>query len=77
MNCELMGKPAIRVSEAKAASDLPSLLARVRAGADVVIERNAEAAAVLRPPSNLLQLLDFPASRMSTSVGESGAGKLH
>lgn len=33
---QLMGKPAIRVSEAEAANDLPSLLARVRAGAEVV-----------------------------------------
>ena len=43
-----MGTPAIRVSEAEAARHLPSLLARVRAGAEVVIERNAEAVAVLR-----------------------------
>ncbi len=42
-----MSKPAIRVSEAEAANDFPSLLARVRAGAEVVIERNAEAVAVL------------------------------
>ncbi|MCA1562686.1 MAG: hypothetical protein LC804_21280 [Acidobacteria bacterium] len=44
-----MSKPAIRVSEAEAANDFPSLLARVRAGTEVVIERNAEAVAVLRP----------------------------
>jgi hypothetical protein len=36
-------KPAIRVSEAEAPYDFPSLLERVRAGAEVVIERNAEA----------------------------------
>ena len=45
---KLMSKPAIRGSEAEAANDFPSLLARVRAGAEV-IERNAEAVAVLRP----------------------------
>ena len=44
-----MSKPAIRVSEAEAANDFPSLLARVRAGAEVVIERDAEAVAVIRP----------------------------
>lgn len=44
-----MRKRAIRVSEAEAASDLPSLLAQVRAGAEVVIERDAEAIAVIRP----------------------------
>jgi antitoxin (DNA-binding transcriptional repressor) of toxin-antitoxin stability system len=44
-----MGKEAIHVSEAEAANDFLSLLARVRAGAEVVIERNAEAVAVMRP----------------------------
>jgi hypothetical protein len=32
----------------RAANDFPSLLARVRAGAEVLIERNAETVAVLR-----------------------------
>jgi antitoxin (DNA-binding transcriptional repressor) of toxin-antitoxin stability system len=52
-----MSKPAIHVSEAEAANDLPSLLARVRAGAEVVIERNAEAVAVLRPAAPNVRLL--------------------
>jgi antitoxin (DNA-binding transcriptional repressor) of toxin-antitoxin stability system len=52
-----MSKPAIRVSETEAANDLPSLLARVRAGAEVVIERNAEAVAVLRPAAPNVRLL--------------------
>ena len=52
-----MSKPAIHVSEAQAASDFPSLLARVRAGAEVVIERNAEAVAVLRPAAPNVRLL--------------------
>jgi antitoxin (DNA-binding transcriptional repressor) of toxin-antitoxin stability system len=54
---KLMSKSAIRVSEAEAANDFPSLLARVRAGAEVVIERNAEAVAVLRPAAPNLRLL--------------------
>jgi antitoxin (DNA-binding transcriptional repressor) of toxin-antitoxin stability system len=52
-----MSKRAIRVSEAEAANDFPSLLARVRAGAEVVIERNAEAVAVLRPVAANVRLL--------------------
>jgi antitoxin (DNA-binding transcriptional repressor) of toxin-antitoxin stability system len=54
---DLMSKPAIRVSEAEAANDFPSLLARVRAGAEVVIERDAEAVAVIRPPAPRVRLL--------------------
>ncbi len=52
-----MSKPAIHVSEAEAANDFPSLLARVRAGAEVVIERDAEAVAVLRPAAPNVRLL--------------------
>ena len=52
-----MSKPTIRVSEAEAASDLQSLLARVRAGAELVIERNAEAVAVLRSIAPNMRLL--------------------
>ena len=52
-----MSRPTIRVSETEAVSDLRSLLARVRAGAEVVIERNAEAVAVLRPAAPNIRLL--------------------
>lgn len=52
-----MSKPAIHVSEAEAANDFPSLLARVRAGAEVVIERDAEAVAVIRPIAPHARLL--------------------
>ncbi len=52
-----MSKPAIRVSEAEALNDFPSLLARVRAGAEVVIERDAEAIAVIRPAAPHVRLL--------------------
>lgn len=38
----------IHISEAEAARDLPALLARVRAGAEVVIESDTQPAAVLR-----------------------------
>jgi antitoxin (DNA-binding transcriptional repressor) of toxin-antitoxin stability system len=52
-----MTKRAIRVSEAEAANDLLSLLARVRAGVEVVIERDAEAVAVIRPVAHHVRLL--------------------
>ena len=52
-----MSKRAIHVSEAEAASDFPSLLERVRAGAEVVIERGAEAVAVIRPAAPHVRLL--------------------
>jgi len=52
-----MSKPAIRVSEAEAANDFPSLHARVRAGAEAVIERDAEAVAVIRPAAPHVRLL--------------------
>ena len=47
----------IRVSEAEAASDFPSLLALVRAGAEVVIERDTDAVAVIRPVAPHVRLL--------------------
>jgi len=52
-----MSKRAIHLSEAEVASDLPSLLARVRAGAEVVIERDAEAVAVIRRAARTVRLL--------------------
>jgi antitoxin (DNA-binding transcriptional repressor) of toxin-antitoxin stability system len=47
----------IRVSEAEAASDFLSLLALVRAGAEVVIERDTEAVAVIGPAAPHVRLL--------------------
>ena len=44
----VMAKHVIHVSEAEAASDFASLMARVRAGAEVVIEHDAQPVAVLR-----------------------------
>jgi len=52
-----MNKRAVRVSEAEAANDFPALLARVRAGGEVVIERDAEAVAVIRPAAPTVRLL--------------------
>jgi len=44
-----MGKQVIHISEAEAASDFRSLLARVRAGAEIIIEDNSEPVAVVHP----------------------------
>ena len=51
-----MARPVIHVSDVEAASNFGGLLAQVRAGADVVIEHNAQAIAVLRP---VLATLDW------------------
>jgi prevent-host-death family protein len=44
-----MAKHVIRVPEAQAASDFASLMDRVRAGAEVVIEQGGQPVAVLSP----------------------------
>lgn len=53
----IMAKPVIHISEAEAASDFASLMARVRAGAEVVIEQDARPVAVLRPAEPHVRLL--------------------
>ena len=45
-----MARPVIHVSEAEATSDFATLLARVRAGTEVVIEHDAQPVAVLHAP---------------------------
>ncbi len=44
-----MARHVIHVSDREAASDFASLLARVREGAEVVIEHDAQPVAVVRP----------------------------
>lgn len=44
-----MAKDVIHISDAEAAKDFASLLDRVRAGAEVVIEHDARPVAVVRP----------------------------
>ena len=44
-----MAKNIIHISEAEAASDVASVLARVRAGAEIVIGDDARPVAVVRP----------------------------
>ena len=45
----IVGMATIHISEAEAAGDFAGLMARVRAGAEVVIESDARAVAVVRP----------------------------
>ena len=47
---DAMRNRVTHVSDAEAASDFASLLDRIRAGDEVVIEHNAHPVAVLRPP---------------------------
>ena len=48
----IVNMATIHISEAEAARDFAALLARVRAGAEIVIESDARAIAVLRPAGN-------------------------
>lgn len=48
-----MAYPVIHISEEEAARDFAGLMARVRAGVEVVIESDAHPAAVLRPAEPL------------------------
>lgn len=48
---QAMADHTIRISEAEAASNFASLLARVRAGAEIVIERDKHPIAVLHAPT--------------------------
>jgi len=52
-----MGKRVIRISEAEAARDFASLLARVRAGAEIIIEDDTRPVAVVRPVEPHVRLL--------------------
>jgi antitoxin (DNA-binding transcriptional repressor) of toxin-antitoxin stability system len=46
-----MARHVIHISELEAAANFAALLARVRAGAEVVIERDAQPVAVLNAPA--------------------------
>ncbi|SRR5581483_4329818 len=70
-----MADPVIHISEAEAVRDFASVLAQVRAGAEVIIEHDAEAVAVLHAPipeaRNLSACLDLlPKDSTATIDGE-------
>jgi len=52
-----MVKNVIHISEAEATSDFASLMARVREGAEVIIEKDARPVAVVRPAEPHVRLL--------------------
>jgi antitoxin (DNA-binding transcriptional repressor) of toxin-antitoxin stability system len=52
-----VAQPVIHVSEEDAANDFASLLARVRAGAEVVIEHDSQPIAVVHPAETPVRLL--------------------
>src|SRR5208282_913608 len=52
-----MAKHVIHISEAEATTNFASLLARVRAGAEVIIEHDARPVAVLHPAEPSVRLL--------------------
>jgi antitoxin (DNA-binding transcriptional repressor) of toxin-antitoxin stability system len=45
-----MAEPVIHISDAEAERDFASVLAQVRAGAEVIIEHDTEPVAILRAP---------------------------
>ena len=47
-----MSMATIHISEAEAADDFAGLMARIRAGVEVIIESDARAVAVVRPASS-------------------------
>ena len=64
----------IRISEAEAAADFAGLMARVREGAEVVIESDAQPVAVLRPAAvelkpRMLSESDAQARRQALELG--------
>jgi prevent-host-death family protein len=54
---QIMERHVIHISEAEAARDFASLLARVREGAEVVIESDSRPVAVVRPAEPYVRLL--------------------
>ena len=54
---QVMEKHVIHISEAEAARDFASLLARVREGAEVIIESDSRPVAVVRPAEPYVRLL--------------------
>jgi antitoxin (DNA-binding transcriptional repressor) of toxin-antitoxin stability system len=54
----ILGMATIRISEAEAARDLAGLLARVRAGAEVVIESGATPVSILRAPEPIRRSIE-------------------
>jgi antitoxin (DNA-binding transcriptional repressor) of toxin-antitoxin stability system len=70
-----MGNRVIHISDAEAASDFASLLDRVRAGDEVVIEHDAHPVAVLRP-APLAQSIDKIFAAIAQDVPDEDWGRV-
>ena len=74
-----MGKSVIHMSEAEAAKDFAAVMSKVRAGAEVVIEKDALPVAVVKPPEPVLRLLSeslrLAREHASTATLDGGFGK--
>ncbi len=74
-----MGKNVIHISEAEAAKDFASLMSRVRAGAEVVIEKDARPVAVVTSAEPTVRLLSeslrLARLRASTATLDGGFAK--
>lgn len=70
-----MGNRVIHVSDVEAASDFASLLDRVRAGEEVVIEQDARPVAVLRPAAPA-QSIDKIFAAIAQSVPDKEWGRV-
>lgn len=67
-----MSKRVIHISEAEAASDFPKLLARVRAGVEVIIESNERPVAVLHAAEPLRRTISECIAMAKKHEEESG-----
>ena len=68
-----MAKNVIRVSELEAASAFSALMARVRAGAEIIIEDNERPVAVLHAPEPLRRTISECIASARARETESGA----
>lgn len=74
-----MGRNVVHMSEAEAATDFASVMSKVRAGAEVVIEKDARPIAVVKPAEPVLRLLSeslrLAREHASTATLDGGFGK--
>jgi len=63
---------AVRMSEAEVVSDMPSVLAKVRQGIEVIVEQGNQTIAVIKPPQRsgrpILEILREAKRRNSTVI---------
>jgi antitoxin (DNA-binding transcriptional repressor) of toxin-antitoxin stability system len=74
-----MSKRVVYISEAEAAKDFAAVMSKVRAGAEVVIEKDGLAVAVAKPAEPVLRLLSeslrLARERGSTATLDGGFGR--